>query len=371
MHLCCIKIIKFLHGITTDDDDDDHGDGDESESSTVGMATAGDGAGDRSKSSTVDKGNHIDNIIRLKQRYKGGTDWYTCSKPQLFILLCLSIFAAVTTLSAVSSDFNTSNDTKSDFVKDFYSPGDSRLLPVSAVLYSSVIVKVSGTAATNASIYLVESPAVLAKDNNTVSFKERGSIAFMTFYFWDFYLYPNSNVSVNVCRTSELQLEVFLIKGTENLLSWEETRAHDDRFTYAESHYQVVEECQNLRYTVHEEDKYYVAVFNHNEVSTHASFEIELNFERFQYSSDGLPASTPTCVALPYYEECILNVSFSFEDKYALIITSIPTEVIWNENVKIEVSYSYWKVTCTVIACVYMLIVISVHFARRFLFRVH
>ena len=283
------------------------------------------------------------------QRYKGRTDGSTA-----FILgrrlWIFHIIVAVTVAVYLNIDMTV----ESELTNDFYSPGDSRLLPVSAVLYGSITMKVTGTIATTASLYLVESPKVLTEDNNTVSFKERGSIAFMTFYFWDFYLYPNSNISVNVC-TNQRPLELFIIKGKEKARKWEQAQVHRER--YAEKRDKGIKVCPNmtnLRYTVHEEDKYYVVVFNYKNMNA-PWFNIELNIERFEYSSNTLPMSTPKCMASPY-GECTLNIPFSFEDKYALIITSIPTEVIWDENVEIEIAHSYRITTYTFVAGAYFLL---------------
>ena len=107
------------------------------------------------------------------------------------------IFIIILSVVLVSRSTDSESDIP-DLATDFYSPGDSRLLSLSSFFYDRVYLEVDSQA-TGASLALVNSPPPLT-DQNSFNISDGRNLNSREFRFWQYYLYPNSNVSVNVMQ---------------------------------------------------------------------------------------------------------------------------------------------------------------------------
>lgn len=278
-----------------------------------------------------------------------------CNRKCLYLIPFLLIVTTALIIVAVeqrSALFEKMEGRHSYLIREFYSPGDSRLLPLSAwfsVFHSSIDLELTGDKFTaSASIYVVDSSLNLPlKYNNTAPVEEKHIIAEDTYRFWKFYLYSNSVINGTVC-TSEQPLETFIVKGHHNMDNWHRTYHH--KYVVDERH-RLVTNCRsvtNINFTVIEEDYYYVVVFNRDN-ALEPLVNVKLNFKRFQYSY----TRSPNCTLTPY-KECSIPIPFpySFTQEFSLLIlTSIPREVDWDDEMFIKMSYHYRLIPC-IFVCV-------------------
>lgn len=273
-----------------------------------------------------------------------------CNRKCLFLIHLLLIITTIMTIVVVEQKnaLFDKMEGHSYLLRDFYTPGDSRLLPLSAwfsVFHSSIVFELKGDKFTSsASIFVVDSLLKIPlKYNNTAPVVKRSIVAEDTYRFWKFYLHSNSVINGTVC-TSEQPLETFIVKGKHNMDRWHRTYHH--KYVVGQLH-QSVMNCQgvtNISYTIVEEDYYFVVVFNRDNAKE-PLVNVKLNFKRFQYS---YTRSSSNCMLTPY-KECSITVPFpySFTQEFSLLIlTSIPREVDWDEEMFIKMSYSYRIIPC-------------------------
>ena len=230
-------------------------------------------------------------------------------------------------------------------------PGDSRLLPLSvwfSVFHSSIDVELTGDdLTTSAYLYVVDSSLILPLGyNNTALVEEKHVLALDSYRFWKFYLNSNSTINGTVC-TSEEPLETFIIKGYHNMDNWRRIH-HYSKYVISERHH-LVSNCQNINYTISEEDYYFVVVFNRDN-AMEPVVNVKLNFIRFQYSYSGSPNCT-----LILYKSCSVSIPlpYSFTQEFSLLIlTSLPQEVNWDEEMLITVYYHYRIIPCFLVLCI-------------------
>ena len=213
-----------------------------------------------------------------------------------------------------------------------------------SIFYSSIDLELTGDKFTaSAYVYVLDSSVPLTlRYNNTAPVVEKRVVALDTYRFWKFYLHSNSVINGTVC-TSEKPLKTFIIKGRHNMENWHRTYHH--RYFVDIQQYHLVESCQsksvtNINYTVTDEDYYFVVVFNRDN-EKQPIVDVNLNFTRFQYSY--MYTMPPTCMLAPYHS-CSVSIPFpySFIQNFSLLIlTSIPREVDWDEEMFIKISYRY------------------------------
>ena len=171
------------------------------------------------------------------------------------------------------------------------------------------------------------------------------------FQFWQYHLYPGSNISIDVCINNVSQsrfssnaradnsVSTYLIKGNSNANEWGQNPASIE--VPREAFQSVTEPCpqkSNIKYTVTEEDEYYVLLYRSG---TRVSYSATLQYERFEYF---LPHNCNTsgelgsfCTA-PSRGQCTLRIPYGTGSQQALVVTSIPEGVDWAENVDVNVS---------------------------------
>ena len=202
---------------------------------------------------------------------------------------------------------------------DFSSPGDSRLQSFSSFFCESVSIELHSTD-TSASVTLV-STCPLLTDKNSFNITDQRILGPRNFRFWQYHLYPNSNISVNTCvlrqNRNTPEVIVYIIKGNSNANNW--GRSPDS--AHAEVFRSVRAECLNatnitMSYNVLEEDEYYVFYPQRFSIS---SYSTTLQFERFEYA---LPSHNetllPSCTARPRQQSQCSTVLLTFPMAQAL-----------------------------------------------------
>ena len=138
-------------------------------------------------------------------------------------LVTAVLFSLAITLTIIFVP-KTTEDLK-DVATHFYSPGDSRLLSFSSFFCKGIKVETSSTA-TGATIALVNSTPTLA-NKNSFRISVRRTLRSEQFHVWQYYLYPNSNVSVNACNLRSAPVDVYLVKGNSNANNWGRSPSSD------------------------------------------------------------------------------------------------------------------------------------------------
>ena len=155
-------------------------------------------------------------------------------------------------------------------------------------------------------------------------------------------MYPNSNVSISACISAGSSVTLYVIKGTDNYNNWLSDGSIAS--SYSEQNVLISEFCnvavaRNVTtLNINQEDEWYFAFANRNERFS-SVVSAQLNFERFQYTTEMLSEVNDKCSTIGD-GECNLDVELRSSRKYALIVTSIPEypDVDWGENVNVD-----WK----------------------------
>ena len=239
-----------------------------------------------------------------------------------FVVLCIIGFLLGSILPNVLDD----SDSSSDIATNLYSPGDSRLISFSSFFCDGVNVEVDSVA-TGATVYIVDAPPPLTEQNNfTVT--NRTTPDASNFHFWQYYLYPNSNISISVC--SGRRLDVYVIKGNSNVNNWGSSPGEQ----HAELFDEIITTCpwqQVITYAAQEQDEYYVVL--HNSLSrSQIAYTVSLSFERFEYTPPSIGSS---CSALSG-GQCTVDIPYGTGSQLALVVTTIPGNVDWGENVDVQ-----------------------------------
>ena len=109
---------------------------------------------------------------------------------------------------------------------------------------------------------------------------------------------------------------------------------------------------QTLVYTATEEDEYYFIVHNSfNKIKLF--YDLILTVDRFEYESPSIDINSTICdhCAVSTGETCSVDIPYSTGSQQALVITTIPEEVDWAENVSIGTSCSrrHWAYAVVVL----------------------
>ena len=263
--------------------------------------------------------------------YRGGksSPLSCCFYISFGIVICV-IIVMIVLMVRFTSNVNTSGDT-------YYSPGDSRLIELNTLFCDKVKLSESSPR-TDAELYLLtknEIPPITDRNNFTID--SDFTIQRNEYQFWQYHLYPNSNVSISACISAGSSVTLYVIKGTDNYNNW----LSDGSSTYSRQNVFISQLCSGstrggTTLNVNREDEWYFAFANRGSQSSVLS--AQLTFERFQYTTNTLSQASHTC-STTANGECSLDVKFRSNRKYALIVTSIPEDTVdWGENVDVN-----WK----------------------------
>ena len=217
-------------------------------------------------------------------------------------------------------------------IPSFYSPGDTRLVSYSSFFCAGVTLK-DNSSRTGASLYLItETPAL--NDCNNFTINSTMALKDNEYYFWNYYLYPNSNFSSEVCSPPPgADGKLYIVKGTANFSAWISSPSSD----FAVAVFSIgTALCSTIvqQYTYHviEEDEYYFVYYNLPGNNIILQLNVTVSFERFEYSTADL-ASQANC-SITSAGKCSVVVPYG-SSYSALIVTDIPENVDWGENVDV------------------------------------
>lgn len=281
------------------------------------------------------------------------------------ILSSVIVLAIVLPLTLPAMMRNSSSripTTSSDVATDFYSPGDSRLLSCSSFFSESINIEIDSMM-TSAFLTLVNSRPLLT-DSNSFNISNQSSLSPRNFRFWQYHLYPNSNITIQVCTFRESfnvpEINVYVVKGNSNANNW----GRSPSSAHAELFRSVRERCPedtNFTYNVQEEDEYYVFVYNPLS-SFSSSYSATIQFERFEYA---IPANNDTVLPNSYCSaasggQCTVDIPYGTGSQLALVVTSIPENVDWGENVDINISCNRrgWAYALVIVLPLFVIIVV-------------
>ena len=245
------------------------------------------------------------------------------------VVVFIVIFLTVIIGSIVGSSNDKSQ--KNNIATNFYSPGDSRLVSLSSFFCDGGVLELTSNTV-DAELYRVDSVPPLNDTNNfTINFES--SIYSSRFRFWQYHLYPNSNIMISLC--ANLVASVYIVKGNDNANSWAKSPSRD----VAELFRYVGACCPNkldfapkITYRVEQEDEYYVIL--HNSLSAEVFVNVSVSFERTEYSAPDVESSCDVSER----GQCSLSIPYGTGSQSFLVITSIPQTVDWEENISVSVN---------------------------------
>ena len=122
------------------------------------------------------------------------------------------------------------------------------------------------------------------------------------------------------------------IRDSSNANNWGRSPGEQ----HAEIFEEVIMECpqqQIISYTALEEDEYYVIL--HNSLSEQVvTYNVALSFARFEYN----PLNISIFCFAPSGGQCTVGIPYGSGSQLALIVTTIPENVDWGENVDVKTS---------------------------------
>ena len=241
---------------------------------------------------------------------------------------------------------------KSDIATNFYSPGDSRLIHLSSFFCERVHFSIKSKA-TGAAFFLVDSaPPLTDRNNFTINSNDTLSMNDSFYHFWQYHLHPNSSMTMNVCTDcSRVILDIYVIKGNENINRW----GDDPGRNYTEVSQNVSDVCpikSSLMYTAVEEDEYYFIIHNTFDRLV-LYYDVTLQVERFEYESPptDVNSTAQDYCAISSGGNCALEIPYSTGSQRVLVVTTIPENVDWSENIDIQISCSrrHWAYAVVVL----------------------
>ena len=102
--------------------------------------------------------------------------------------------------------------------------------------------------------------------------------------------------------------------------------------------------------TVQEEDEYIVIFHN----SLPLTYDAALSFQRFEYDPVGINGSF--CSA-PSGRQCTVDILYGTGSQLALVVTDIPENVDWGENVDVRISCNRWDWAYALVILIPLLVV--------------
>lgn len=242
--------------------------------------------------------------------------------------LCCCISAFIVPFVVIGVLGNANFKSTTDIATNFFSPGDSRVISFSSFFCDGADVKVDSNA-TGATLYLVDTLPPLS-DMNKFTITDMRTLNAGEFRFWQYYLYSSSNITVSVCSS---RLDVYIVQGNSNANKW----ARSPGAQHAREYHRVTKGCpqeEDVQFTVKEQDQYYIIL--HNPRSRRISYNLKLSIERFEYDIEA-GNYTAACNA-PSGMQCSVDIPYGTSSQLAMVVTSIPADVDWGENVDVMTS---------------------------------
>ena len=247
-----------------------------------------------------------------------------CSVVLSIIFIVCAFLVIITPVSVYVS----SNRQSTSIASGLYSPGDSRLLSLSSFFCDGGVLMLTSNTV-DADLYRVGSTPPLS-DINNFTVTERSSFDPLEFRFWQYHLYPNSNITLSV--HTDFLIDVLIIKGKANADRWSESPNND----VAEEPFERITSISNAHYQVQHEDEYFVVL--HNSLQSRAVLvTATLTFERYEYSPPVDVDGDETC-SVSEQGQCTVGILYGTGSQTFLVVTSIPPNVDYTENINVQLS---------------------------------
>ena len=248
-----------------------------------------------------------------------------------FLIICLLVGIPLST----SSGHQTNGPVE---VPVFFSPGDSRVVSFGSFFCDKVTL-VDKSRSTEATLYLITDTPPLTDQNNFTIYSSL-ALSDNIYNYWNYYLYPGSNVTTTIRTRSNSDSGTFyLFKGRNSFQQWinnpNKNQAIETFSIQCSSSFN-----RHFSYTVQDEDEYYLVYYNRRgQQCTNFAvlrLDVTISVSRFQYSTEDLTTAA-SCSAIK--GECSLNVP-AHPNYNALIVTDIPNDPDWEENVDVTLHCS-------------------------------
>ena len=262
--------------------------------------------------------------------------FFCCTAVIGFVFLTV-LFPTVVTLALRSGSSTES-------LPVLYTPGDSRIVSYSS-FYCAGITLTDRSVRIGSSLYLIRETPPLTDRNELIIPNSSVSLRDNTYIYWNYYLYPNSNFTTEVCTRSAYSATgtFYVIRGRDNFQSW----INDPSTDKALGFFSIYLPCSRMKhrysFNARVEDEYYFVYYNNRGyiiygrgIIFNLQFSVTISVERFQYSTSDLDEdeSVANC-SVPSVGECTLTVPYG-SDYRALIVTDAPDDVNWEENVEVN-----------------------------------
>ena len=277
----------------------------------------------------------------FNRNYSSGVHYSVSKEGECSCAVCCVILLAVVLTLAVTAlivglaiGFGATSPKPTDIATSFFAPGDSRLVSLSSFFCDGGVLELSANTV-DAELFVVDSIPPLNDTNNFTVTTQR-SINSLEFRFWQYHLYPNSNISISVC--TDLLVDVYIVKGNENANSWAESPSSDvaELVRYAggccpnELRY-----APEITYRVNEEDEYYIIL--HNSLKSSIFINASFTFERYEYNAPENIDPDKYC-DVESGGRCSFGIPYGTGLQRTLVITSISENIDWEENVSVTVN---------------------------------
>ena len=168
------------------------------------------------------------------EAYYGDDDCYDCCYtsgfkciciPLIVLLPAMSIFLLLTIIIVSVSIGAIQQDRPSPMV---FSPGDTRIVSYGSSSFCAGITLTDQSTRVGSSLYLITDTPSLTDKNNFTIVKNELAIADNNYRYWSYYLYPNSEFTLELCTLPDSAGGVFyLIKGKTRFDEWVEEPTTD------------------------------------------------------------------------------------------------------------------------------------------------
>ena len=217
-----------------------------------------------------------------------------------------------------------------------FSPGDTRIVSYGSSSFCAGITLTDQSTSVGSTLYLIADTPPLTDQNNFTIINNELTIGDNNYRYWNYYLYPNSGFTAELCTLPNSAGGVFyLIKGTARFEKWMDKPTTDLAVGFFSiGSLPCSEPNHRFSFRARFEDEYYLVYYNNNHYTNlpFLRLNLSISFNRFQYSTDDLD-SVANC-SVDTTGECTLTVPYG-SDYRALIVTDIPDNPDWEENVDV------------------------------------
>ena len=244
----------------------------------------------------------------------------------------------------------------------FFSPGDTRIVPFGSFFCDEVTLVDKGST-TGSTLYLITDTPPLT-DQNSFTINSSLTLTSNNYNYWNYYLYPGSNFTTTVRTRDSLSRPArgrfYLFKGRSSFQQWIKNPCSNQdsaiatfsisRPSSGTSFY------HKFTFLVQDEDEYYFVYYSSRDQSTVLRLDVAIYVNRFQYSISDLTTAA-SCSAIG--GQCSLNVPPDSNYR-ALIVTDIPDNPDWEENVDVSLICSSNREWAYVVVVLIPILVIAV-----------